>query len=203
MKIRPLPLAIAGMTALAAVKVASLADVLGWSAAPEAHASSVPPPKSDSNPASALAMPVASCPPSTSDGERKILESLRARRRQLDERAKQIDVQENVLNAAEKKLASRVKELSRLQGRLEAIEATRKKREEANWQGLVRTYEAMQPRDAAAIMNGMDMQVLLEVLDRMNDRKAAMVLAAMQPDRAREATTKLAEKRLRENQAPK
>lgn len=202
MKIRPLPLAIAGMVALAAVKMTLLADAFGWSAAPEAHASSAPPQKLDAKPAPP-ATSIASCPPSTSDGERKILESLRGRRQQLDERAKQLGMQENILNAAEKKLASRVKELSDLQNRLEAIEAKRKKREEANWQGLVRTYEAMQPRDAAAIMNGMDMQVLLEVLDRMNDRKAAMVLAAMQPDRAREATTKLAEKRLKEYQAPK
>jgi len=41
------------------------------------------------------------------------------------------------------------------------------------------------------------MQVLLGVLDRMSDRKAAPILAAMQPDRARLATQMLAEMRTR------
>ena len=47
----------------------------------------------------------------------------------------------------------------------------------------------MKPRDAAAIFNDLDMPVLLQVLDRMKEAKAAPILAAMQPDRAREATT--------------
>jgi flagellar motility protein MotE (MotC chaperone) len=61
----------------------------------------------------------------------------------------------------------------------------------------VHVYEAMKPRDAATIFDALDMQVLLQVLDRMQDRKAAPVLAAMQPDRARLATQLLAEMRLR------
>jgi len=50
----------------------------------------------------------------------------------------------------------------------------------------------MKPRDAAAILNDMEMSVLLPVLDRMKETKAAAILAAMLPDRARVATTQLA-----------
>jgi len=132
-----------------------------------------------------------------SAAERETLQELRARRDQLDAREQQITVKEGVLAAAEKRVSDRVKELADLQARLEALEDARKKREQADWQGLVRTYEAMRPRDAAAIMNGMDAAVMLEVLDRMDDRKAALVLAAMPPDRARAATTALADKRLK------
>ncbi len=56
----------------------------------------------------------------------------------------------------------------------------------------MKVYEGMKPRDAATIFNDLDMNVLLGVVDRMKDRKAAPVLAAMQPDKARELTTKLA-----------
>ena len=211
MKIRSLPLAIAAMSALAAVKIVSLAGSVGWSAAPEAHASATQdaPHPAASPPApvpATSAVPVANCPPSpgsappVSAAERSALQELRSRRDQLDAREQQVAVKESVLAAAEKRVADRVKELSDLQARLQTMEDARKKREETDWQGLVRTYEAMRPRDAAAIMNGMEMPVLLEVFDRMNDRKAALVLAALPPDRARAVTIELAEMRLKASQ---
>jgi flagellar motility protein MotE (MotC chaperone) len=50
----------------------------------------------------------------------------------------------------------------------------------------------MKPRDAATIFNDLEMPVLLGVVDRMKDRTAAPILAAMQPEKARELTIKLA-----------
>ena len=208
MKIRTLPLAIVAMAALAAVKTVSLAGSAGWSAAPEAHASATQnaPPPAASWPAPVAATPTTNRPPNpgsdppVSAAERSALQELRRRRDQLDAREQQLAIKVSVLAAAEKRVADRVKELSDLQARLQTMEDARKKHEEANWQGLVRTYEAMRPRDAAAIMSGMETPVLLEVVDRMNDRKAALVLAAMPPDRARTVTTELAEMRLKANQ---
>ena len=55
----------------------------------------------------------------------------------------------------------------------------------------------MRPRDAAAILNELEMPVLLQVLDRMKEAKAAVLLAAMLPDRARTATVQLAAMRSR------
>ncbi|HEY7577382.1 MAG TPA: hypothetical protein VH855_07270, partial [Acetobacteraceae bacterium] len=95
------------------------------------------------------------------------------------------------------KLTARVTELQALQKKLETLEAARKEREDASWQGLVKLYEAMKPRDAATIFNDLDMPVLLQVVDRMKEAKAAPVLAAMQPDKARDLTAKLAQMRTR------
>ena len=143
--------------------------------------------------------PAAAAEPPVSESERALLQDLRARRVELDARERTLAAREQVLTAAEQKLTARVEELSALQTRLEQLEAARKQREESNWQGLVKVYEAMKPRDAATIFNDLDMPVLLQVLDRMKEAKAAPVLAAMQPDRAREATTKLAQMRTRAN----
>jgi len=106
---------------------------------------------------------------------------------------------ETLLSAAEKRLAARVDELTALRARLEALEAARKDRDEANWAGLVKVYETMKPRDAAAIFNDLDLPVLLQVVDRMKEAKAAAVLAAMLPDRARQVTAELAQMRARAN----
>jgi len=66
----------------------------------------------------------------------------------------------------------------------------------------VKVYEAMKPRDAAAIFNDLDQPVLLQVVDRMKAAKAAPVLAAMQPDKARTLTSKLAALRAGRNTPP-
>jgi flagellar motility protein MotE (MotC chaperone) len=102
-----------------------------------------------------------------------------------------------VLAAAEKRLAQRVEELAALQQRLESTERSMTEREEAGWRQMVRLYEGMRPRDAAAIFDELEMAVLIRIVDRMGERKAAPVVAAMRPERARQVTTELARHRAR------
>jgi len=135
--------------------------------------------------------------PGPSGAERAVLMDLRARRATLDERAGALDQREALAAAAERRLTDRLDQLTVLQTRLEALDQTRRERDEANWRGLVKTYETMRPRDAAAIFNDLDQAVLLQVLDRMKETKAAPVLAAMQPERARGITLELAKWRSR------
>ena len=129
------------------------------------------------------------------DAERAVLLELRQRREELDARDAALAARESLLAAAGQKLSARVAELQALQKKLEALDAARKEREDASWQGLVKLYEAMKPRDAATIFNDLEMPVLLQVVDRMKEAKAAPVLAAMQPDKARDLTAQLAQMR--------
>jgi flagellar motility protein MotE (MotC chaperone) len=102
---------------------------------------------------------------------------------------------ESVLVATEQKLSARVVELQALQRKLEGLDAAQKQKEEAGWQGLVKLYEAMKPKDAATIFNDLPMPVLLPLMDRMKEAKAALVMAAMTPDKARDVTADLAQMR--------
>jgi flagellar motility protein MotE (MotC chaperone) len=155
-------------------------------------------------PAAAVASPAAApaAPAPVSDAERAVLLDVRRRHDALDERARELDQREADLAAADRRLSERVQQLTALQASLERLEAARRERQSENWSGLVKTYEAMKPRDAATIFDSLDMQVLLQVLDRMQERRAAPVLAAMQPDRARLATQMLAEMRTRASTPP-
>lgn len=139
--------------------------------------------------------PVPDGPAPMTDGEKTVLLDLRARREQLDAREAALAGRESMLAAAEKKLTAQIGELQALQQRLEALDVSRKQQETAAWQGLVKVYEDMKPRDAAAIFNDLGMPVLLAVIDRMKEAKAAAILAAMVPDKARDVTTQLALKR--------
>ncbi len=138
------------------------------------------------------ASPSAAPPLAISEGERAILLDLRQRRQQLDARDAALAARESILAAAEQKLEAQAQALTALQKKLQDLEDVRTQREEAGWQGLVKLYEDMKPRDAATIFNDLDMPVLLAVVDRMKEQKAAPILAAMNPDKARDVTTGLA-----------
>jgi flagellar motility protein MotE (MotC chaperone) len=145
--------------------------------------------------AAAPAPPVAEGPPPVSESERALLQQLRQRRQDLEARAEAMATRESVLVATEKKLSGRVTELQTLQASLEHLDAVQKQKEDAGWQGLVKLYESMKPKEAAAIFNDLAMPVLLPVLDRMKESKAAAVMAAMNPDKARDVTAELAQLR--------
>ena len=129
--------------------------------------------------------------------ERVLLVELGKRRAALDAREHALDERDAVLEATELRLQTRIDHLTALQARIGGLETSSKQRREGDWQGLVKIYEAMKPSDAATIFDVLDMHVLLQVLDRMKVRKAAAVLAGMQPERARLATQMLAEMRQR------
>ncbi len=202
---RLLPLTIFALASLLAMKSADFIRTATASgdkghAAATASAHAPRPPAAQPAPAPPPPPPDPATAP-ISDGERTLLLELRQRRQELDTRESALASRESFLTAAEQKLTARVGELQALQKKLEALETSRKEREDASWQGLVKVYEAMKPRDAANIFNDLDMPVLLQVADRMKEAKAAPILAAMQPDKAREVTTQLAQMRTRRDNA--
>jgi flagellar motility protein MotE (MotC chaperone) len=134
-------------------------------------------------------------PNAISQAERALLEQLRTRRGELEVREQSIVSRELVLAAAERRLTQRIEELTQLQQRLESMERTRGEREEAGWRGLVRTYENMRPREAAAIFEELELPVVIQILDRMGERKMAPVIGAMRPEKARILTAELARHR--------
>ena len=160
---------------------------------------STPPPSGASVKAVATPAPapkqIPDGPLPVSDSEKALLQELRQRRQSLDQRADAIAARESVLIATEHKITARVDELQTLQKKLESLDAAQKQKEDAGWQGLVKLYESMKPKDAATIFNDLSMPVLVQILDRMKDAKAAFVMAAMNPDKARDVTGELAQLR--------
>lgn len=197
--VRLLPLTTAALACVLAVKSTQIVRAVANTAT--AQTAAVTQTKAELPPSPAAApKPAAEPSPPVTDGERTVLLELRQRRQELDARETALVARKSVLAAAEQKITARVAELQALQKKLEVLDAARQQREDAGWQGLVKVYETMKPRDAAAIFNDLDMAVLLQVVDRMKEAKAAPVLAAMQPDKARELTTKLADMRTRRNE---
>ncbi|MDF3023323.1 MAG: Flagellar protein FlbB [Alphaproteobacteria bacterium] len=126
--------------------------------------------------------------------EVEVLQSLSKRRDELDKRERMIGEREALLTAAGQEVDHKIAELNRLKGEIEALLGKQQTMEEERLVSLVKIYEGMKPKEAATIFNTLDLDVLLEVIGRMNERKASPILAAMDPDKARIVTIRLSEK---------
>ena len=124
-----------------------------------------------------------------------ILQSLSKRREEIDQWAKQVEVRENLLKATEMRIDGKVGDMNKLKKDIEGLLAQYQTQEDTKLKSLVKIYENMKPKDAATIFNEMEMPILLQIVDRMSERKAAPILAGMNPTRAKELTTELAEQR--------
>lgn len=127
--------------------------------------------------------------------ELDLLQNLTKRRNELDERDKEIELKAKVLDATELRITTKVNEMKVLQTELTQVVKQYKEQQNGEIKSLVKIYENMKPLDAAAIFNEMDMPILLEVIDKMSERKVAPILAGMDPRRARDVTQELAEMR--------
>lgn len=129
------------------------------------------------------------------DEEVDVLQQLAKRREELDVRARQLDEREALIQAAEQRMEQKMAELKALQATVEDLLKTRSEQEEAELKSLVKMYENMKPKAAAKVFEEMDMDVLLDVVERMNERKVAPILALVTPTRAKEITFELAQRR--------
>ena len=123
-----------------------------------------------------------------------LLQALRERSVKLDERERDIDQRAAVLKAAEKRLEEKVADLDAVKLELQQMMARNNEAEDGRLRSLVKIYEAMKPKEAAAIFDKLEINVLLGVVERMKENKVAPILASMQPDRARQVTDMLADK---------
>ena len=130
-------------------------------------------------------------PFSLTDSEIELLQALSQRRRKLDDRARDVESREALLAAAETRIDEKLEELKRLRSVIEDLVSQYDAEEEAQLQSLVKIYETMKPKDAARIFEQLEMPVLLDVVERMNERKTAPILAEMVPSRAKEVTVEL------------
>ena len=147
------------------------------------------------------ALPPRVCAPSATDlareaglspAELRILQSLGARRGQLDQREQDIDVQLQLLAAAEAKLDAKVKALNGLKGDIQGLLGQADSQKSAEVDRMVTVFSSMKPKDAAARMTILDDSVRLPIAAKMKERTLSMILANMAPTDAKVLTERLA-----------
>jgi flagellar motility protein MotE (MotC chaperone) len=155
----------------------------------EAAKPAVAPPEV-AKPEGAAVMPAQGAPVSPS--ERAILERLQSRRQELEARAREIDIRESLLKAAEKRIESKVQEMKAVESRIAAVGEQKTEADAAHFKGIITMYENMKPKDAAKVFDRLEMPVLFEIASQIAPRKMSDILGLMQPEAAERLTTEMA-----------
>ena len=127
-----------------------------------------------------------------SAAEIALLQDLSTRRQELDAREAGFETRERLLAEAEKRIDEKIVQLARLEKEILALVEVQETTDNKKLDSLVRVYERMRPRDAARIIESLDIALQLEVATRMREIKMAAILSAMDPAAARELTNRLA-----------
>ena len=127
-----------------------------------------------------------------SPAERAVLERLGERRTELEARAKELEMRESVVLAAEKRLEARLGQLKQLEARINDTVRAKDEQEATRIKNLVTMYENMKPKDAARVFDRLDLRILMEVSTQINPRRMSDILAQMSSEAAERLTVELA-----------
>src|SRR5213593_478756 len=88
-----------------------------------------------------------------SPGERAVLERLQERRNELDARARELDLRESLLKAADKRLEGRVGEIKDIEARVNNALKIKDEGDATRFKNLITMYENMKAKEAAKIFD--------------------------------------------------
>ena len=120
-----------------------------------------------------------------------LLQQLAERRQVLESREQEFEIRTGLLAAAESRIDKKVEELKVLRETISGLIKTFDAQQDAKLLSLVKIYENMKPKEAAKIFEALEMDTLLEVAERMKERKLAPIMAKMDPEKARDMTVEL------------
>lgn len=127
--------------------------------------------------------------------EVELLQSLSKRRDELDRWENNIQIKEATLDATQKRIDDKIKQIETMKKQVALLLEKYNAQEDAKIHSLVKIYENMKPSEAARIFDEVEMPILLLVIDAMSEKKAAPILAAMDPKKAKQLTVELANER--------
>lgn len=124
--------------------------------------------------------------------EIEILKRLAERRKQLDKLEEDLLMRENLLKATEDKVGKRLEELQQIEAKAAAQPKDTGAEQKKQLADLVKMYEAMKPKDAARVFDGLETKLLVDLGRQMNPKKLADIVAKMSPEVAQRLTAELA-----------
>lgn len=125
----------------------------------------------------------------------EMFEDLSKRREAIDKREKDLMTREALLKATEHELDRKYQELETIRSEIKNLLVEQSEEEKKRIASLVKIYEGMKAKQAASIFNTLDLDVLVDVMTQMSERKVSPILAEMDPERARTITIIMAEQK--------
>lgn len=116
--------------------------------------------------------------------DKKVLTSLDARRVELTERSKKMDLREIDLDARENELEVKLAELRQLTSKLKTNREGVDQKRNMQVEQLAKIYSAMSPEESAKLMEELDITIALELMSKMSEKRIGQILSLMDKEKA-------------------
>jgi len=121
--------------------------------------------------------------------------ALKSKEKELVDRELRVKEDEERLRVEEERLKIRVEELTSTQDQIGKIQAENKATSESISKRLIKTFESMSPKKAAAVVTPMTDDLAVELFLNMKEKRVATILEAMDPERASMISSLMASRR--------
>ena len=116
--------------------------------------------------------------------DKKVLTALDARRVELSERAKKMDLREIDLTSRENELEIKLAELRELTQRLKTNREGVDQKRNMQVEQLAKIYSAMSPEESAKLMEELDITIALDLMSKMSEKRIGQILSLMDKEKA-------------------
>lgn len=197
--VRLMPAVMVTVAAVLGLKAVAMAESVAETAAAAGHEETAQATAAATEDAGAPTTPQCAAPSlaemaGLSQAEVQVLQALGARRVALDARGEQIETQDALMLAAEQRMTERLAELRALETHVNELLGHLDEAQEQRLASLVDVYQRMRAKDAAAVFDGLEDDVLVQVASRMRQANLAEVMGRMEPNRAQALTQMLADR---------
>lgn len=118
------------------------------------------------------------------NAELTLMQLLEKKKAELDAKEMELKEREARLNQLSQEIEAKIAKYSKVKQELEGSYKKRDAAEEEKVSGLVKIYESMAPKDAAARIQALDEDIALLIFSKMKQKVAAKILALIEPARA-------------------
>lgn len=116
--------------------------------------------------------------------EIELLKKLDSRRAELEQRKRSLDERAQDLDRRDREFAARLTQLRELTGKLQGERQNNDKKKSTQIEQLANVYGAMNPPEAAALLEQLDVTTALALIEKMPEKRIGQILALMTAERA-------------------
>ncbi|MDQ6955641.1 MAG: hypothetical protein Q9M21_00445, partial [Mariprofundaceae bacterium] len=110
--------------------------------------------------------------------------SLQMAREKMDIREKQLEERQVVVKEAEDRASKKIEELTALEARIQDLLDQEKSINDKKIKRLTTVYEGMKAIKAAPVIAQMDMEIIVKMFSRMNEKQVGKILSFLPPKQA-------------------
>lgn len=133
--------------------------------------------------------------PGYSREEVRLLQSLDARRVELEEQSKKLEAKGRELDVRDREFTVRAAQLKDLADKLKVDREHTEKKRDVQIEQLANVYSSMGPQEAAQLLEQLDVVIALPLIERMPEKKIGQILGLMGRERALTLTKMLSASR--------